>query len=74
MDTISDVNFSMETAHRAKDRIQQDAAAAIPAQANKAQEGWFNSSLLRLLNYFCHFPQYFKEKKNVQKHVHFYIR
>ena len=29
----------METAHLAKDRIQQDAAAAILAQANKAQEG-----------------------------------
>ena len=39
IDTISDVNFSMETAHLAKDRIQQDAAAAILAQANKAQEG-----------------------------------
>ena len=39
IETISDVNFSMETAHLAKDRIQQDAAAAILAQANKAQEG-----------------------------------
>ena len=39
IDTISDVNFSMETAHLAKHRIQKDAAAAILAQANKAQEG-----------------------------------
>lgn len=37
--SISDVNFSMETVHLAKDRMQQDAAAAILAQANKAQEG-----------------------------------
>ena len=39
INTISDVNFSMESAHLAKDRMQQDAAAAILAQANKAQEG-----------------------------------
>ena len=36
---ISDVNFSMETVYLAKHRMQQDAAAAILAQANKAQEG-----------------------------------
>lgn len=38
-DTVSDLNFSMETAYLAKHRMQQDAAAAILAQANKAQEG-----------------------------------
>ena len=37
--TISDVNFSMETAHLAKDQVQFDVAAAILAQANKSQEG-----------------------------------
>ena len=38
--TISDVNFSMETAHLAKDQVQFDVAAAILAQANKSQEGF----------------------------------
>ena len=37
--TLSDVNFSLETVHAAKRQIQQDVAAAIMAQANKAQDG-----------------------------------
>ena len=37
--TISDVNFTMETAHLAKDQVQFDAASAILAQANQTQEG-----------------------------------
>ena len=37
--TISDVNFTMETAHLAKDQVQFDAASAILAQAGQTQEG-----------------------------------
>ena len=37
--TLSDVNFSLETVHAAKRQIQQDVAAAMMAQANKAQDG-----------------------------------
>jgi len=37
--TLSDINFSLETVHAAKRQIQQDVAAAIMAQANKAQDG-----------------------------------
>ena len=36
---LSDINFSLETAKLAKLEMQQDAAAAILAQANRAQEG-----------------------------------
>lgn len=37
--TISDLNFSMETAYLTKQRIQIDTATAMLAQANQAQEG-----------------------------------
>ena len=37
--TLSDINFSLETVHAAKRQIQQDVAAAMMAQANKAQDG-----------------------------------
>ena len=36
---ISDVNFSLEAANLAKVQMMESAAAAILAQANKAQEG-----------------------------------
>ena len=37
--TISNLNFTQETAYLSKIQIQQDVAAAMLAQANKAQEG-----------------------------------
>jgi len=37
--TVSDVNFSMETAHLAKNQILQQAATAMLAQANSGQQG-----------------------------------
>ena len=37
--TISDLNFSMETAYLTKQRIQMDTATAMLAQANQTQEG-----------------------------------
>lgn len=43
-DTVSSVNFSMETAHLAKNQILQQAATAMLAQANSGQQG-----LLQLL-------------------------
>ena len=42
---VSDVNFSMETAHLAKNQILQQAATAMLAQANNGQQG-----LLQLIN------------------------
>ena len=36
---VSDVNFSMETAHLAKNQIHQQAATAMLAQANSGQQG-----------------------------------
>jgi len=42
--TVSDVNFSMETAHLAKNQILQQAATAMLAQANSGQQ-----SLLQLI-------------------------
>ena len=42
--TVNDVNFSMETAHLAKNQILQQAATAMLAQANRGQQG-----LLQLL-------------------------
>jgi flagellin len=42
--TVNDVNFSMETAHLAKNQILQQAATAMLAQANSGQQG-----LLQLL-------------------------
>ena len=42
--TVNDVNFSMETAHLAKNQILQQAATAMLAQANQGQQG-----LLRLV-------------------------
>jgi flagellin len=42
--TVNDVNFSMETAHLAKNQILQQAATAMLAQANQGQQG-----LLRLI-------------------------
>jgi len=42
--TVSDVNFSMETAHLAKNQILQQAATAMLAQANTGQQ-----SLLQLI-------------------------
>ena len=42
--TVSDVNFSMETAHLAKNQIIQQAATAMLSQANQGQQG-----LLQLL-------------------------
>ena len=42
---VSDVNFSMETAHLAKNQILQQAATAMLAQANSGQQG-----LLQLVN------------------------
>jgi flagellin len=42
--TVSDVNFSMETAHLAKNQILQQAATAMLAQANQGQQ-----SLLQLI-------------------------
>ena len=41
---VSDVNFSMETAHLAKNQILQQAATAMLAQANTGQQ-----SLLQLI-------------------------
>jgi flagellin len=41
---VNDVNFSMETAHLAKNQILQQAATAMLAQANRGQQG-----LLQLL-------------------------
>ena len=43
--TVNDVNFSMETAHLAKNQILQQAATAMLAQANMGQQG-----LLQLIN------------------------
>ena len=43
--TVNDVNFSMETAHLAKNQILQQAATAMLAQANLGQQG-----LLQLIN------------------------
>jgi len=43
--TVNDVNFSMETAHLAKNQILQQAATAMLAQANRGQQG-----LLQLIN------------------------
>ena len=37
--TVNDVNFSMETAHLAKNQILQQAATAMLAQANSGQQG-----------------------------------
>ncbi|GIR83845.1 MAG: hypothetical protein CM15mP85_04690 [Rhodobacterales bacterium] len=37
--TVHDVNFSMETAHMAKNQILQQAATAMLAQANEGQQG-----------------------------------
>ena len=37
--SVSDVNFSMETAHLAKNQILQQAATAMLAQANQGQQG-----------------------------------
>jgi flagellin len=37
--TVHDVNFSMETAHLAKNQILQQAATAMLAQANQGQQG-----------------------------------
>ena len=37
--TVNDVNFSMETAHMAKNQILQQAATAKLAQANQGQQG-----------------------------------
>ena len=37
--TVNDVNFSMETAHLAKNQILQQAATAMLAQANQSQQG-----------------------------------
>ena len=37
--TVNDVNFSMETAHLAKNQILQQAATAMLAQANRVQQG-----------------------------------
>ena len=37
--TMSDVNFSLESAYLAKKQIMEDTAAAILAQSNRAQEG-----------------------------------
>ena len=42
--TVNDVNFSMETAHLAKNQILQQAATAMLAQANQGQQ-----SLLQLI-------------------------
>jgi flagellin len=42
--TVNDVNFSMETAHLAKNQILRQAATAMLAQANQGQQG-----LLQLL-------------------------
>jgi len=42
--SVNDVNFSMETAHLAKNQILQQAATAMLAQANRGQQG-----LLQLL-------------------------
>ena len=36
---VNDVNFSMETAHLAKNQILQQAATAMLAQANQGQQG-----------------------------------
>jgi flagellin len=41
---VNDVNFSMETAHLAKNQLLQQAATAMLAQANQGQSG-----LLQLL-------------------------
>jgi flagellin-like hook-associated protein FlgL len=41
--TVSDVNFSMETAHLAKNQILQQAATAMLAQANQGQQGYYSS-------------------------------
>ena len=43
--TVNDVNFSMETAHLARNQILQQAATAMLAQANSGQQG-----LLQLIN------------------------
>ena len=37
--TVNDVNFSIETAHLAKNQILQQAATAMLAQANSGQQG-----------------------------------
>jgi flagellin len=37
--TVNDVNFSMETAHLAKNQILQQASTAMLAQANRGQQG-----------------------------------
>ena len=42
--TVNDVNFSMETAHLAKNQILQQAATALLAQATQGQQ-----SLLQLI-------------------------
>ena len=43
--TVNDVNFSMVTAHLAKNQVLQQAATAMLAQANQGQQG-----LLQLLS------------------------
>ena len=43
---VSDVNFSMETAHLAKNQILQQAATAMLAQANQGQQGLLQLCLL----------------------------
>jgi flagellin len=37
--TVNDVNFSMETAHLARQQILQQAATAMLSQANQGQQG-----------------------------------
>ena len=44
--TVNDVNFSMETAHLAKNQILQQAATAMLAQANSGQQGLLQLCLL----------------------------
>ena len=45
--TVNDVNFSMETAHLAKNQILQQAATAMLAQANSGQQGLLQLISLR---------------------------
>ena len=47
---VSDVNFSMETAHLAKNQILQQAATAMLAQANNGQQGL----LAQLINWLIY--------------------
>ena len=37
--TLSDINFSLESAYLAKRQMMENAAAALLAQSNRAQEG-----------------------------------